>query len=132
MKAKSVEKVTPGVQTHVDSATESEGDEFALPNKSPPTAGPLASSPPARNVENPGRGSQKPRVSTVPSDSESASSPVRPAKKLKKSVVSSSSSDDDDSEAERKRRVAQLKSGNEPPGAKRGTKQPIKRGGKRF
>jgi len=55
--------------------------------------------------------------------SDSESSPPRPAKKGKR--VSSS---DDDSEEERKKRVAQIKAG----AAKRGTRQPIKRGGKRF
>lgn len=57
--------------------------------------------------------------------SDTSPSPARPAKKSKRSRVSSSS--EDDSEAERKRRLAQLKSGSS-----RGPKQPIKRGGKRF
>jgi len=57
--------------------------------------------------------------------SDSESSPLRPAKKAKPRVSSS----DDDSEEERKKRVAQLKNGAAP---KRGARQPIKRGGKRF
>ncbi|KAJ7158819.1 hypothetical protein C8R46DRAFT_401649 [Mycena filopes] len=61
----------------------------------------------------------------VPS-SDSDSSPVRPVKKAKPPL----SSDDEDSEAERKRRLAKATSGAG--GAKRGTRQPIKRGGKRF
>ncbi|KAG6865912.1 hypothetical protein C0991_010745 [Blastosporella zonata] len=81
-------------------------------------AKPLSRTPPA------------PRLSPIPpasgkDDSDSDSSPVRPGKKLKKP----SDLSDDDSEGERKRRVAQLKGGS---GAKRGTRQPIKRGGKRF
>ncbi|KAJ7034981.1 hypothetical protein C8F04DRAFT_1099676 [Mycena alexandri] len=63
----------------------------------------------------------------VPS-SDSDSSPVRPVKKAKPPL---SSSDEEDSEAERKRRLAKATSGAG--GAKRGgTRQPIKRGGKRF
>ncbi|KAJ7727292.1 hypothetical protein DFH07DRAFT_851885 [Mycena maculata] len=58
--------------------------------------------------------------------SDSDSSPLRPVKKAKPSLSSS----DDDSEAERKRRLAKATSGAG--GAKRGTRQPIKRGGKRF
>ena len=61
-------------------------------------------------------------------ESDSESSPARPSKKPK---LPASSTDDDDSEAERKRRVALLKGGSGA-AAKRGTKQPVKRGGKRF
>lgn len=60
--------------------------------------------------------------------SDSESSPVRPAKKTRPPPTSS---EEEDSEAERKRRLAKLKSGGAG-GAKRGTRQPIKRGGRRF
>lgn len=60
---------------------------------------------------------------TLESDPESPS--PRPAKKARPP----GSSSDDDSEAERKKRVAMLKGARE---VKRGTKQPIKRGAKRF
>ncbi|KAG6917016.1 hypothetical protein DXG01_004281 [Tephrocybe rancida] len=92
----------------------------------------------ASNTESrPNRATNAPRLSLVPPasnkdepDSDSDSSPVRPAKKLKKPPIASSS--DNDSEDDRKRRVAQLKGGTGPGGGKRGTRQPIKRGGKRF
>jgi hypothetical protein len=58
--------------------------------------------------------------------SDSDSSPLRPAKKPRARVSSS----DDDSEEERKKHVTQLRNGAGAP--KRGTRQPIKRGGKRF
>ncbi|KAF7312332.1 hypothetical protein MIND_00246300 [Mycena indigotica] len=67
----------------------------------------------------------KPLSRPKPVLSDSESSPVRPAKKTKPPVSSS----DDDSEAERKKRLAKVKSGG---GAARGAKQPIKRGGRRF
>ncbi|KAI0661490.1 hypothetical protein C8Q70DRAFT_965048 [Cubamyces menziesii] len=58
-----------------------------------------------------------------PSSPSKSSSPLPPPKKTKKAVSSS----DDDSEGERKRYTAQVKST-----ARRGVKQPIKRGGRRF
>jgi hypothetical protein len=58
-------------------------------------------------------------------ESDSESSPPRPVKKAKPQ----NSSSDDDSEADRKRRLAMLKGVG---AAKRGAKQPLKRGGKRF
>lgn len=65
------------------------------------------------------------RSATKAPQSETDSSPVRPVKKAKPRASSS----DDDSEEERKRLAAQIKSGTAP---KRGTRQPLKRGGKRF
>jgi hypothetical protein len=59
-------------------------------------------------------------------DSDSQPSPPRPAKKAK---VQDSSSDDD-SDTERKKHVAMLKGGSDI--TKRGAKQPLRRGGKRF
>ncbi|KAJ7650367.1 hypothetical protein FB45DRAFT_819589 [Roridomyces roridus] len=74
-----------------------------------------------------GRGPRRPpkplrRAKSPDSDS----SPIRPVKKAKAPAPSS----DEDSEAERKRHLAKVTSGAG--GAKRGAKQPIKRGGKRF
>ncbi|KAF9223867.1 hypothetical protein BS17DRAFT_802339 [Gyrodon lividus] len=60
---------------------------------------------------------------TAPSDTDS--SPVRPVKKPKARALST----DDDSEEERKKLAAQIKKGTAP---MRWTRQPIKRGGKRF
>lgn len=127
---------------HTDSSTESEAEEAPIPDKgkaraasgmhssmhgavkSPKHAGPLPSQPVSPL---PPPNSKQASVSKAPvSDSES--SPPRPAKKAKTPRLSSS---DEDSEEERKRRVAQLKSGAGG-GVKRGTRQPIKRGGKRF
>ena len=69
---------------------------------------------------------EAPRKKSEPTSDSGSSPPVRPSKKSKRSRMSSES-DDSDSEAERKRRLAQIKSG-----PSRGPKQPIKRGGKRF
>lgn len=124
---------------HADSATESEGEEYDFPDKDKLSEGPSARPSSAAFRGPPNRDSvifsrdPSPLPSTsrlnsskdLPSDSESP--PARSAKRPKKQVVSSS---DDNSEEERKRRVAQLKSGAG--GVKRGTRQPIKRGGKRF
>lgn len=67
-----------------------------------------------------------PRKKSAPTSESSSSSPARPSKKSKRSRIPSES-EDSDSETERKRRLAQIKSGSS-----RGPKQPIKRGGKRF
>lgn len=128
--------LTPPVP--IDSATESEGDNSASPGKKSPVAGPSHPSLPVGKSEKLRTNRDSPRrVSPLPSaskaqisGSDSDSSPVRPKKKLKKPIKSSS--DDEDSEQERKRRVAQLVNGGEATGGKRGTRQPIKRGGKRF
>jgi len=127
---------------HTDSATESEGDEHPSPGKNKVSADPSVrqsstkpydpssrSSPANLRPPSPLPPTSKPSSSKGPlSDSES--SPARPAKKLKP-VVSSS---DEDNEGERKKRVAQVKggAGGGSSGVKRGTRQPIKRGGKRF
>jgi len=66
-------------------------------------------------------------VSVPGSDSES--SPRRPVKKHKRPI---SSDADEDSEDERRKHLEQLKSGNGSAVTKRGVRQPIKRGGKRF
>ena len=56
-----------------------------------------------------------------------SSSPL-PAPKTKRAKAAESPSDEDDSEEERRRHLARLKGS----GAARGTKQPLKRGGRRF
>ncbi|KAJ7284915.1 hypothetical protein C8J57DRAFT_1170078 [Mycena rebaudengoi] len=119
-----------------DSATESEEDDppvavvkgkgRALPSPASPSAKTEHLSPATRAI------SPSPIPSTAPSklkapSSDSDSSSHRPPAKKAKLPVSSS---DDDSEAERKRRLAKATGGAG--GAKRGTRQPIKRGGKRF
>jgi hypothetical protein len=126
--------------SHADSSTESEGEDNFFRGKDQPPAGPSTQLLAATSPEFSNRGNairsrdpsplRKPNSPTgVPSDSES--SPARPAKKPKKRVITTS---DDDSEEERKKRVAQLKggTGGGAEGVKRGTRQPIKRGGKRF
>lgn len=123
---------------HVDSATESEGDELAFPDQGKTSNDPTLRPPsgPLDSVDRASPGPSKPasqapsssKLSSAKQESDSDSSPVRPAKKLRRVATSS----DDDSEEERKRRVAQIKSGSGPGGFKRGTRQPIKRGGKRF
>ena len=126
-----------------DSATESEGEEYVPHGKDKLSAGPSAQSPTTTSHEPLDRTnailSRDPSPLPPPSrfdsskglglPSDSDSSPARPAKKPKKQVTSSS--DDSDSEDERRRRVAQLKSGAAG-GVARGTRQPIRRGGKRF
>lgn len=66
----------------------------------------------------------KTKGDTSNSDSEP---PFQPMRQTKKPRIASS---DDDSDS--KARVAQKRSGSGAGGIKRGTKQPIKRGGKRF
>ncbi|KAG6857231.1 hypothetical protein H0H87_007650 [Tephrocybe sp. NHM501043] len=73
------------------------------------------------------------RPASTKDEPDSDYSPARPAKKLKKPPTASST--DDDSDEESKPRVAQTKGvggPGGPGGIKRGTRQPIKRGGKRF
>jgi len=113
-----------------DSATESEEEELAPIDNGRPRTLNVTSDMTSR--EGP-----KLRISPVPSTSkpasDSESSPIRPLKKAKlRNAVESSSSAEEDSEEERKRRVALVKSGNAAANVKRGTKQPIRRGGKRF
>jgi len=121
---------------HTDSATESEADDsVSVLDKGKGRAGSanhsqppeVACSVPSQKISPLPVGSRGTSQSKAPA-SDSESSPLRPAKKLKPQMTSS----DDDSEEERKRRVAQLKGGSGAAGAKRGTRQPIKRGGKRF
>jgi len=119
-----------------NSATESDSEGEASPAigvKGKGRAPSSAASPPA-DVE---PQSPAPRVLSIeptPSkphrrpSSDSESSPLRPVKKTRPPLTSS---EEEDSEAERKRRLAKLKSGGAG-GANRGTKQPIKRGGRRF
>nr|GAT60826.1 predicted protein [Mycena chlorophos] len=124
----------PATNADSGSATESDSDSEA-PAPAPaavaakgkgraPTASPARQSPVLASSPAPSKASR----SKKPVSSDSDSSPIRPpAKKAKPQAVSSS---DEDSEAERKKRLAKAKSGSG--GAARGTKQPIKRGGRRF
>ncbi|KAF8625543.1 hypothetical protein AX15_005310 [Amanita polypyramis BW_CC] len=121
------------------SATESEPDtspdksECAAPERSSPSVPPQSRRHPTIHpsryappmpLESTAEG---PIVSATASDPES--SPGRPMKKHKGPM---SSDADEDSEEERRKHLAQLRSGNGPSVAKRGVRQPIKRGGKRF
>ncbi|KAJ7274451.1 hypothetical protein B0H12DRAFT_1088787 [Mycena haematopus] len=135
---------TPSPQIPVtaeDSATEDDSDGEARPFvtvKGKGRAPSSAASPPAK-AESQSPAGRPQSLSPVPSkpskpfsrvkppSSDSDSSPIRPVKKAKPSA---SSSDREDSEVERKRRLAKATSGAG--GIKRGTRQPIKRGGKRF
>ena len=106
------------------SATESDDDMPVLPaakskaaEQKPSVPAQVKSSP----SPSPGPSTKKKDFSS--GDSDSPPPPTRPPAKKAKAAASSS---DDDSDDERQRRS---KSGN---GAKRGTRQPIKRGGKRF
>lgn len=122
-------KLKPG---HTDSATESENDKPPVlehtkgKQKAPPVLRSLspmdAEMPPDAILR---RRSPTPKAPGPAKLSDSDSSPVRPKKKAK---ASSGASSGDDSEEERKKRVASLKSG----APKRGARQPLKRGGKRF
>jgi len=126
----------PEQKMTADSATESDEDAQPHPRESPPgkskaaivsrspSAGPSAKSLESQSIHlsrkaSPLLAEPKQRKGT-PSDSDS--SPVRPVKKKLKQIPSS----DDDSEAERRNQAR----GGAP--AKRGTRQPLKRGGKRF
>lgn len=106
----------------LDSATESESEDVVhIPDHGVPTIGlePIAKTPPPAGTKGNNRTSQAPK-------SDSDSSPPRPTKKVK------ASSSDDDSEEERARRIAQIKTGAGGGIKRGGTRQPIKRGGKRF
>ncbi|KAF8206505.1 hypothetical protein K438DRAFT_1963533 [Mycena galopus ATCC 62051] len=107
--------------TAEDSATEDDSDVEAPAVVEPPSPAPR----PQSSSPVPSKPS-KPLSRPKPPSTDSDSSPVRPVKKAKPPASSS----DEDSEAERKRRLAKATSGAG--GAKRGTRQPIKRGGKRF
>ncbi|KAH7928084.1 hypothetical protein BV22DRAFT_1149218 [Leucogyrophana mollusca] len=121
-----------------DSATESEdeaGPSAATQTKptqctKPPSlAGTCSSAQPSSaipsRITTPSPGATRTQRDMKGPSSDSESSPARPIKKAKAPTVSS----DDDSEEERRKRVAQIKSGF---AAKRGPRQPLKRGGKRF
>ncbi|KAJ7707781.1 hypothetical protein B0H17DRAFT_531770 [Mycena rosella] len=120
----------------VDSATESESEREAPPAVAKGKGRALSSAAsPSAKLEPQSPGPRLPSTPPIPSkplsrakapSSDSDSSPARPVKKVKPPLSSS----DDDSEAERKRRLAKATSGAG--GVKRGTRQPIKRGGKRF
>ncbi|KAF8199564.1 hypothetical protein BJ912DRAFT_1020162 [Pholiota molesta] len=109
-----------------ESESESEDDE---PVNKPKAASRANSAGPSKAVE--GAQLQQPlRLHTPPPPTHTATkassdsdSPRRPTKKIKPSTPVSS---DDDSESDRK------KAGTSSQGIKRGTRQPIKRGGKRF
>lgn len=116
-----------------DSATESES-EGAVPKQRTLLASPTPSHQLRASGQSPSASlskdaspalSGRSRSRTEAPASESDSSLVRPNKKPKHPK----GSDNDDSEEERKRRAAAIKSGAV---AKRGTRQPLKRGGKRF
>ncbi|KAJ6531722.1 hypothetical protein B0H19DRAFT_1188224 [Mycena capillaripes] len=127
---------SPPIPVTADSATESDTEGEAPPAAAKGKGRALSSAalPPAK-VEPESPAPRPQSSSPIPSkplsrakapSSDSDSSPLRPAKKPKPLLSSS----DEDSEAERKRRLAKATSGAG--GAKRGTRQPIKRGGKRF
>lgn len=128
----SQEPTPPKIPQQEDSATESE-DEGAAPKQRTLLASPTPShhhrvsgQPPSASLSKdaspalPGRSRSRTEVPASESDSS-----LRPNKKLKHPE----SSDNGDSEEERKKRAAAIKSGA---AAKRGTRQPLKRGGKRF
>ncbi|KAJ7170607.1 hypothetical protein C8R43DRAFT_56586 [Mycena crocata] len=129
---------SPKIPVTADSATESESENDA-PAPGPAAKGTgraisSAAAPPAKlEPESPAPRPlslspipPKPLSRAKSPSSDTNSSPLRPVKKAKPPISSS----DEDSEAERKRRLAKATSGAG--GAKRGTRQPIKRGGKRF
>ena len=125
----------PGYKVSADSATESDEDGphrghspitkgKAVISSRSPSAGPSAKTIEAQNMRQSRQitplVAEPEQIKGSPSDSDS--SPVRPVKKKQKQVPST----DEDSETERRKQAR----GGAP--AKRGTRQPIKRGGKRF
>ncbi|KAI6155021.1 hypothetical protein BKA82DRAFT_306865 [Pisolithus tinctorius] len=84
--------------------------KFPVPSKAP---SPAPSGPQSRNA-----------IKPPPVSSDTDSSPIRPAKKSRPSPAS-----DEDSEEERKKLAAQIKSGAT---SVRGTRQPLRRGGRKF
>ncbi|KIJ67083.1 hypothetical protein HYDPIDRAFT_174328 [Hydnomerulius pinastri MD-312] len=122
----------------LDSATESEEEEgpSIVPAKATTSGSSAAAAsqhsdathmrlPISSRNASPVPGDARSRSLTKAPQSDTDSSPVRPIKKAK----ARASSSDDDSEEERKRLATQIKNGTAP---KRGTRQPLKRGGKRF
>jgi hypothetical protein len=122
------ESTPPKMPQQEDSATESE-TEGAAPKQrillAPNHQLRFSGQPPSTSLSKDASPALPGRSRTEAPASESDSSLMRPNKKLKHPE----GSDDDDSEEERKRRAAAIKSGA---AAKRGTRQPLKRGGKRF
>ncbi|KAJ7773198.1 hypothetical protein B0H16DRAFT_1409110 [Mycena metata] len=131
---------SPKIPVTADSATDDDSQDETPPvvaargkgrafssAASPPAVVKPQSPPPRPQFSSPEPAPTKPLSRPKVPSSDSDSSPVRPVKKAKPLL---SSSDEEDSEAERKRRLAKATSGAG--GAKRGTRQPIKRGGKRF
>ncbi|OJA14124.1 hypothetical protein AZE42_05031 [Rhizopogon vesiculosus] len=126
------EPTPPTMPPQEDSATESE-DEGAAPKQRTLLVSPT----PICHLRDSGQPSANPSKDASPAlpsrsrsqtnapASDSDSSPIRPTKKPKHHEEL----DDEDSEEERRRRAAAIKSGAT---AKRGTRQPLKRGGKRF
>lgn len=84
----------------------------------------------ASEEPDPKRGTQTPPIAVKPTPTSDLESP--PHRPVKKAKPQASTSSDEESEGERKNRVPQLKSGNTGASKTRGTRQPIKRGGKRF
>ncbi|ESK89030.1 hypothetical protein Moror_13111 [Moniliophthora roreri MCA 2997] len=130
-------KTPPPPPADSGSETESEHDEEYDAGKgkaleAPSNARePERASPPAPSVSrsrSPGPSTKA--TSTRKASSDTDSSPLPPPAKKKKVAVASS--DSDDSNEENSRRPAPTKTGPSLAGAKRGTRQPIKRGGKRF
>jgi hypothetical protein len=111
---------------HLESATESEDDE-PMPDQretSHPSSSQLPTEQRERLAPTPSLkpATRSPISQTKEPSLDSDSSPRRPTKKVKPAVASSS---DEESEDDRKKRGGST-------GVKRGTRQPIKRGGKRF
>ncbi|KAJ6619682.1 hypothetical protein B0H10DRAFT_2024428 [Mycena sp. CBHHK59/15] len=128
-------KTRPQIPVTTDSATESDDEDTSVivAKGKGRASSSAASPPPAQKPQSPAPRPilpspipSKPISRLKASSSDSDSPPHRPIKKAKPPVSSS----DDDSEAERQRPVAKTTSGTG--GVKRGTRQPIKRGGKRF
>ncbi|KAI6003419.1 hypothetical protein EDC04DRAFT_2971294 [Pisolithus marmoratus] len=119
---------------NMDSATESESDSHPRApashepeGKAPVTASEhgAAMSPVPSKAPSPAPSRAQSRTATKPPlSSDTDSSPIRPAKKWRPSPAS-----DEDSEEERKKLAAQIKSGA---ASIRGTRQPLRRGGRRF
>ncbi|KAG0705679.1 hypothetical protein DFH29DRAFT_1029847 [Suillus ampliporus] len=129
------EPTPPAMPQQEDSATESE-DEVTAPKQRSLLVSPTPSrhlrdsgQPPSASLSKDATPAQpslsRSRSHAKAPASDSDSSPVRPTKKPKPPE----DSNEDDSEEERRQRAAAIKSGA---AAKRGTRQPLKRGGKRF
>ncbi|KAI6042979.1 hypothetical protein EDC04DRAFT_2563379, partial [Pisolithus marmoratus] len=119
---------------NMDSATESESESHPRApashepeGKVPVTAsehGATMSPVPSKAPSSAPSGAQSRTAAKPPLSSDTDSSPIRPVKKPRPSPAS-----DEDSEEERKKLAAQIKSGA---ASIRGTRQPLRRGGRRF